>query len=38
MGSLTLPATGPVYLDTQIFIYAVEKHPVYSPLLSPLRS
>ena len=36
MGSLILPTAGPVYVDTQIFIYAVEKHPVYSPLLTPL--
>ncbi len=36
MGSLTLPSTGPVYADAQIFIYSVEKHPIYAPLLRPL--
>ena len=38
MGSLTLPPSGPVYADTQIFIYSVEKHPLYAPLLRPLWS
>src|SRR5207244_2260190 len=33
MGSLTLPSSGPVYADAQIFIHSVEKHPVYAPLL-----
>jgi predicted nucleic acid-binding protein len=36
MGSLTLPGSGTVYIDTQIFIYSVEKHPDYAPLLRPL--
>jgi predicted nucleic acid-binding protein len=36
MGSLTLPSSGPVYADAQIFIYSVEKHPIYAPLLRPL--
>ena len=36
MGSLILPATGVVYADAQVFVYTVEKHPVYSPLLRPL--
>ena len=36
MGSLTLPPAGPVYADAQIFIYSVEKHPKYAPLLRPL--
>jgi predicted nucleic acid-binding protein len=36
MGSLTLPPSGPVYADAQIFIYSVEKHPTYGPLLRPL--
>jgi len=36
VGSLTLPASGLVYLDANPIIYAVEKHPVYSPLLVPL--
>jgi hypothetical protein len=26
MGSLTLPPSGPVYADAQIFIYSVESH------------
>lgn len=33
MGSLTLPASGLVYLDANPIIYTVEKHPVYGPLL-----
>ncbi len=36
MGSLILPASGPVYADAQIFIYSVEKHPTYAPVLRPL--
>jgi predicted nucleic acid-binding protein len=36
MGSLTLPATGLVYIDANSVIYSVEKHPVYWPLLQPL--
>ena len=36
MGSLILPASGPVYADAQIFIYSVEKHPIYAPTLRPL--
>ena len=35
-GPLTLPTGGTVYLDAQIFIYTLEKHPTYGPLLSPL--
>jgi hypothetical protein len=38
MGSLTLPVSGPVYADTQTFIYSVEKHPQYAPVLRPLWS
>lgn len=33
MGTLTLPASGLVYLDANPIIYTVEKHPVYGPLL-----
>ncbi len=33
MGSLTLPATGQVYVETPILIYSVERHPIYGPLL-----
>ena len=36
MGTLTLPASGLVYLDANPVIYTVEKHPVYGPLLLPL--
>jgi predicted nucleic acid-binding protein len=36
MGSLILPASGPVYADAQIVIYSMEKHPIYAPTLRPL--
>jgi predicted nucleic acid-binding protein len=36
VGSLTLPTSGRVYLDTSPLIYTVEKHPDYLPLLTPL--
>ena len=36
MGSLTLPPSGPVYLDTSGFIYSVERIPPYSDLLEPM--
>lgn len=36
MGPLILPASGLVYVDTQILIYTVEGHPVFGPLLRPL--
>jgi predicted nucleic acid-binding protein len=36
MGSLILPARPPAYLDAQGFIYTVELHPTYGPLLDPL--
>lgn len=36
MGSLVLPTSGLVYLDTPIFVYTVEHHSTYSPLLAPL--
>jgi len=36
VGTLTLPASGVVYLDASPIIYSVEKHPVYGPLLQPL--
>ncbi|MCY3570348.1 MAG: PIN domain-containing protein [Chloroflexi bacterium] len=35
MGSLTLPATGSVYLDTSAIIYSVERHEPYLTLLAP---
>jgi predicted nucleic acid-binding protein len=36
VGALTLPASGVVYVDTQILIYSVEKHPDYWGLPQPL--
>jgi predicted nucleic acid-binding protein len=36
VGSLSLPLTGPVYVDTNVVIYAVEKVEPYSSLLDPL--
>lgn len=36
MGSLTLPSSGAVYVDAQIAIYTVDKHPAYGPLCEPL--
>jgi predicted nucleic acid-binding protein len=35
--TLTLPPPGgTVYVDTQVLVYSVERHPVYAPLLRPL--
>lgn len=36
MGSLTLPASGAVYVDTVALVYTVERYPRYRPLLDPL--
>jgi predicted nucleic acid-binding protein len=36
VGALKLPSVGSVYVDVQILIYSVEKHPGYGPLLRPL--
>jgi predicted nucleic acid-binding protein len=36
VGALKLPSVGSVYVDVQILIYSVEKHPDYGPLLRPL--
>lgn len=36
MGSLTLPTSGQVYVETPTVIYTVEPHAVYAPLLRPL--
>lgn len=36
MGALTLPGSGVIYLDTSPFIYTVEKHTDFYPLLEPL--
>jgi len=35
MGSLNLPASGQVYVETNTLIYTVEHHPSYGPLLDP---
>jgi predicted nucleic acid-binding protein len=36
MGSLILPGAGVIYLDTPPFIYTVEKHKDFYPILEPL--
>lgn len=36
MGTLSLPTTGPVYVDANVVIYAVEKIEPYASLLQPL--
>ncbi|MCY4474984.1 MAG: PIN domain-containing protein [Chloroflexi bacterium] len=36
MGTLTLPSTGPIYLDTSGFIYSVERIEPYRALLEPM--
>jgi len=36
MGKVRLPESGSVYVDTQVLIYSVEKHPIYAPMLRPL--
>ena len=36
MGSLTLPASGEIYLDANMVIYAVEKIEPYASFLAPL--
>lgn len=36
MGSLILPTSGLVYIDTSPLIYSVEKHPEYASCLRPL--
>lgn len=33
MGPLKLPDSGSIYVDSQILIYSIEKHPVYAPML-----
>ena len=33
MGSLNLPISGQVYVETPTLIYTVERHPLYGPLL-----
>ncbi|GAA6616860.1 type II toxin-antitoxin system VapC family toxin [Scytonema sp. NUACC26] len=36
MGTLNIPVSSLVYVDTSIVIYSVEKFPEYLPLLAPL--
>jgi predicted nucleic acid-binding protein len=36
MGTMTLPASGLVYIDTMTLIYTVERYPAYWPLVEPL--
>ena len=36
MGTLTLPSSGPIYLDTSGFIYSVERIEPYCTLLDPI--
>jgi len=37
VGALSLPTSGLVYVDTQILIYTVERHPVYLlPITQPI--
>lgn len=36
MGSLNIPSSGAIYVDTQAIIYSVEQHAAYAPLLAPL--
>jgi predicted nucleic acid-binding protein len=36
LGTLTLPASGAVYVDAQIAIYTVDKHPVYASVCRPV--
>lgn len=35
MGSIAIPTTGKVYCDASIFIYSLESHPLYGPMLIP---
>jgi predicted nucleic acid-binding protein len=36
VGSLILPAAGPIAVDSQIIIYSIEHHPTYGVFLQPL--
>src|ERR1700729_2594917 len=36
VGSLILPAAGPIAVDSQIIIYGIEHHPIYAAFLQPL--
>jgi len=36
VGSLSLPASGGIYIDNAPILYSVEKHPDYAPSLRPV--
>lgn len=36
MGSLTVPPSGLVVIESSTLIYLVERHPIYGPLVAPL--
>jgi predicted nucleic acid-binding protein len=36
MGSLSLPTSGRIYLDTSALIYTIERHPVFGAMLDTL--
>ena len=36
MGSLNLPPSGLVYVDVNIAIYTLDRHPLYAPVCDPL--
>ena len=36
MGSITIPNNSRIYLDADCFIYSVERHPDYWPLIKPV--
>lgn len=36
MGSLSLPTSGRIYLDSSALIYSIERHPVFGAMLDPL--
>jgi predicted nucleic acid-binding protein len=36
VGTLTIPAAGSIYTDTQTLIYTVQRHPIYAPLCRPI--
>jgi predicted nucleic acid-binding protein len=35
MGSMSIPASGRIYLDASAVIYSIERHPMFAPLLEP---
>jgi predicted nucleic acid-binding protein len=36
MGAVTVPTSGATYVDANVVIYTVEKHPRYAPVVRPL--